>query len=82
LNAEIERWSAIPAGLLIQRLEDVQAYEVQFGTGMLQVEVHLLENTANYVHVAISVDDGSFLGSIRPLSSSFIRQKEQAGSLS
>ena len=82
MNAELERWSAVPVGLLIQRLEEVQTYEVQFGTEVLQVEVHLLENTANYVHVAVSLDDGSFLGSIRPLSSSFIRQKEQAGSLS
>jgi len=39
------------------------------------VEVQLLENTGTYVHVGVSVDDGSLPASLHPLSSSFIRKK-------
>jgi len=42
------------------------------------VEVTILENTKEYVHVLIDVDDGSLPTSFRPLSESIIRRKEPA----
>ena len=53
-------------------LSEVQAYDVVFNGGNYQVEVELLENTDRYVHVGVSVDNGSVPASFRPLSSSFI----------
>jgi len=37
--------------------------------------VELLENTEKYIHVVVSVDDGSLPASIWPLTNSFIRDK-------
>jgi hypothetical protein len=37
--------------------------------------VQLLENTEQYLHVMVAVDDGSLPASISPLTHSFIRQK-------
>jgi hypothetical protein len=36
-----------------------ECYEVEVGCKRYQVEVALLENTERYIHVAVSVDDGS-----------------------
>jgi hypothetical protein len=63
---------------LAAELLEVQEYQVEFESKQYQVEVQLLENTADYVHVAVSVDDGSLLGSILPLTHGFIRQKGEA----
>jgi len=49
--------------------------EVEFESRKYQVEVEILENTQKYVHVMVSVDDGSLPASSRPVSASFIRQK-------
>ena len=75
MDAEVQRWSAKSSAQLIAELEDVQAYEIEFENKMYQVEVDLLENTEKYVHVGVAVDDGSLPGAIRPLSTSFIREK-------
>lgn len=64
---------------LIAELRDVQAYEVEVESKQYQVEVQLLENTDEYVHVAIGVDDGSLPASLSPLTESFIRQKRDVG---
>ena len=40
----------------------------------------LIEHTAAYVHVMVSVDDGSLPTSILPLSRDFIREKNPAPS--
>jgi DNA relaxase NicK len=55
-------------------------YEVEFESRKFQVEVEILENTANYIHVAVSVDDGSLPASIRPLTDSFIHNKDSSRS--
>jgi len=60
---------------LISALSDEQAYEIEFESKTLQVEVGLLENTESYIHVIISVDDGHWLRAMHPLSSSFICEK-------
>jgi len=75
LEAEVKRWSAKSHEQLVTELSEVRAYEVVFNSGNYQVEVQLLENTDRYVHVLVSVDDGSIRASFRPLSSSFICEK-------
>jgi hypothetical protein len=64
---------------LISELPDVAAYEVEFESKKYQVEVDLVENTETYVHVILSVDDGSFPDSFFPLTSGFIRSKDGSG---
>lgn len=58
-------------------LRDVEVYEVEFDAKTYQVEVLLLENTNGYIHVMVSVDDGSLLGATLPLAESFICNKER-----
>ena len=65
-------------GRLAAELADDQVYAVEFDSKIYQVEVELLENTQRYIHVAVAVDDGSLPASIRPLTDSFIRNKENS----
>jgi hypothetical protein len=78
LDAEVARWSGMPWEQLVTELHEVRAYQVEVESKQYQVEVQLLENAADYVHVAVSVDDGSLPRSIVPLTHSFIRQKTEA----
>ena len=75
LDAEVNRWSAKSSEQLLAELADVQAYEIEFENKKYQVEVEVLENTEKYVHVVVAVDDFSLQGALRPLSTSFIREK-------
>ena len=75
LDAEVKRWSAKSCEQLVSELSDVQAYEVEFESKMYQIEVELLENTDEYLHVRVAVDDGSLPASFSPLTHSFIRRK-------
>lgn len=56
---------------LMTQLRETQAYEVE----AYQVEVQLLENTNEYVHVMVAVDDGSLPASISPLTRTFVRAR-------
>jgi DNA relaxase NicK len=76
LEAEIKRWSALSCVQLTSQLADLRTYEVEFESKKYQVEVQILENTDNYVHVSVAVDDGHFWRAMRPLSSSFICRKD------
>jgi hypothetical protein len=78
LDAETKRWSAMSCDQLISELADHQAYELEFESKKYQVEVELLENTGEYIHVMVAVDDGSLPASIRPSISTFIRHKDSA----
>jgi len=63
-------------GQLVSELHDgLQAYQVEFESKQYNVEVELLENTDQYLHVVVAVDDGSLPASISPLCHSMIRQK-------
>ena len=77
LDAEVKRWSAKSCSELVAELLDVEAYETEFEGAKYQVEVQLLEIRDTYVHVGVSVDDGGVPASFRPLSSSFVREKQQ-----
>lgn len=80
LDTEVLRWSAMSPERLVSALEDVQAYEVELDSRRYQVEVELLENTNEYVHVMVAVDDGSLPASIVPSTETFIRRKSVPGS--
>jgi hypothetical protein len=78
LDAEVARWSRMSWEELATELREVQAYQVEIESKQYQVEVQLLEKTGDYAHVSVSVDDGSLLQSIVPLTHSFIKQKSAA----
>ena len=75
LASEVKRWAEKSYEQLIADLSDVQAYEVEVGTGRFQVEVQILENTGEYVHVMVAVDDGVLPASLSPLTETFLRYK-------
>jgi hypothetical protein len=75
LDSEVKRWSAMSCSQLVSELQNLQAYEVEFDSKKYQVEVELLENTEQYLHVIVAVDDGGLPASFLPLTHSFTRQK-------
>jgi hypothetical protein len=76
LAEELERWAAKPWPKVLADIEDGNlAYEVVWDSKTYQVEADLLENTDEYLHVSLAVDDGSLPESIRPASRSFIYRK-------
>jgi len=75
LDSEVKRWSSLSFEQLVSELHNVRGYEVEFESKKYQVEVELLENTEKYLHVMVTVDDGSLPASILPLTHSFICQK-------
>jgi len=75
LDAEVKRWRAKSCEQLVAELLELRGYEVTFEGKSHQVEVEMIENTETYLHVIVSVDDGSLPGSSNPLSESFIKQK-------
>jgi 7,8-dihydro-6-hydroxymethylpterin-pyrophosphokinase len=76
LDAEVKRWSALSAAQLISELQDMKVYEIVFESKKYTVEVEVLENTPEYVNVAVTVDDGTLPASIFPLSYNIVRKKE------
>ncbi len=78
LDAEVGRWLEKSYEQLLSELPEVTVYEIEFAAKQYQVEVELLENTTEYVHVLVSVDDGSLPASLFPLSHTFIRRKSDA----
>ena len=75
LDSEVKRWSALSYEQLESELQHLQDYEVEIDSKKYQVEVELLENTDQYLHVLIAVDDGRLPASISPLTHSFICRK-------
>ena len=75
LDSEVRRWSAMSYGQLVSELHEAQVYELEFESKQYQVEVELLENTEEYLHIMVAVDDGGLPASIAPLTHSFICKK-------
>ena len=69
------RWSTLSYDQLISRLSTVDVYEVEDDFKKYQVEIEILEKTEDYVHVAVSVDDGHLPASIWPATGSFIQKR-------
>jgi hypothetical protein len=77
LDKEVAHWSEMSWEQLVTELHEVRAYQVEVESKRYQVEVELLENTEDYVHVIVGVDDGSLPRSVVPLVHSFVRQKRR-----
>jgi hypothetical protein len=75
LDQEVQRWSAMPYEQLMPAWQDCGAYEVEFDAEKYQVEVEMLENTEEYIHLVVAVDDGSLPASLLPVTRSFIRRR-------
>ena len=77
LDAELKRWSEKSFEEIRSELSELQVYEVEFDSERHQVEVELLESTQDYLHVSVSVDDGTLPASLRPTTGSFQRRMEE-----
>ena len=71
LDREIDEWARASFEDLRSRLREVCAYERGEGESRYQVEVVLLEATAEYVNVSIAVDDGGW-SAFKPVSENFL----------
>lgn len=80
LETEVKKWSALSYAQVMSKLPDSDCYEVEFELKKYQVEIALLEDTEKYIHVAVSVDDGSLPASFSPAFSSFILNKDGSNS--
>jgi len=77
LDAEMKRWSEKSYDELRTVLSKSLVYQVEFDSEQHQVEIDVLEDTPVYLHVSISVDDGTLPASIRPTTGTFIRRKSE-----
>ena len=75
LDAEVQRWSSMSWRELESALSEGQVYEVEVDSKRYQVEVELLKNTEEYLHIYVGVDDGTLPASMFPVSSTFICPK-------
>ena len=78
LDFEVRRWVDAPYEELVSALRNQQAYEIEFESRKYQVEIEMLENTEQYIHVMVAVDDGHLPASILPVTHSFIRNKPRS----
>jgi hypothetical protein len=72
LSAELKAWAKKPLAQIVAELSDVQGYERGADDRWHQFEVMLVENTPEYIHVLISVDDGSISWACSPITSGFM----------
>ena len=72
LRNEVERLSRKTASELLDEFGEPRCWEVDAAETTFQVEAQILEAEDGYVHVAVSVDDGSPRRSLVPLSTSFL----------
>jgi len=77
LDAEVQRWLAMPLSQMQAALRDRQVYEVEFAANRYQVEIEILQNTERHVQVMVAVDDGSLPASLVPITHIFIRDRPQ-----
>ncbi len=56
--------------------DEERVYEVELDSKTYQVEVEVLEDTDDYLHVMVAVDDGSLPASMAPETQSFICNKK------
>ena len=73
LDAEVASWAEKPFEQLIAELDDVVAYGRNEGDAAFhQFEIMPLERKDAYIHVSVSIDDGTLWRSFSPLSRDFI----------
>ena len=65
----------MPCDELISQLQSECVYQIESESTQFHLDVQMLENTDEYVHVMVGIHDGSLGGFISPLSDSFIIRK-------
>jgi hypothetical protein len=81
LQGELIRWSSMSCNDVRAELRTRDVYEVVAESNHYQVEAAILEDTPEYLHISIAVDDGSLPASIHPESESFICRKHRTPAL-
>ncbi len=76
LDAETNNWSKKSFDSLATELSDVVAYGRGSGAGFHQFEIQAIEREPDYVHVIVSIDDGSFMKFFAPLTRGFIVHRD------
>ena len=64
---------------LRKALSESQVFEVECDSKQHQVEVGVLEDTLDYLHISNAVDYGTLPASLRPTTGTFIRRKNELG---
>ena len=76
LDAETKLWAAKSYDQLARELDDVTAYSRGEGEDFHQFEVQIVEHEEAYLHILVSVDDGSFRRSFSPLTTGFFVHRD------
>ena len=76
LDAEAKSWAAKPFDQLVLDLSDVAAYGRSEGEDFHQFEVQIVEREEDFLHILISVDDGSLWRSMSPLTRGFFVHRD------
>lgn len=79
LGRELAAWSALTCQELRERVPGGLSYETGAGAGRVQVELEILEDEPEYVHVCVTVSDLSTPLAKQPVSSSFIVDERRRG---
>lgn len=75
LDREVKHWSSLSCDEILAELSTHDVHEVVADSRRYQVEVVLLEDKPEYLHISIAVDDGHLPASIHPASKSFMCRK-------
>ncbi len=76
VDAETSDWSRKSFANLVEELTDVVAYERGSDADFHQFEVQMIEHKPDYVHVIVSIDDGSFVRFCAPVTRGFIVHRD------
>lgn len=76
LDHEVGRWSSKSREILRRELASPVAYPFELKGHSYQAEVAILEDTSEYLHVVVTVDDTTLLGAIKPLNRSFLLRSD------
>lgn len=76
LDAETSNWSRKSFANLVEELTDVVSYGRGSDADFHQFEVQMIEHEPDYVHVIVSIDDGSFVRFCAPVTRGFIVHRD------
>jgi len=72
LSQETLAWAESSPADIVAELAKPQTYRRGMGETWHEIEVTLLEATDDYIHVKISIHDGSLVWALKPIESSFL----------
>ncbi len=72
LSQETLLWAEKSPADIVAELAMPQTYQRGAGDSWHELNVTLLESTDDYIHVKISINDGSIVWALKPLTSSFL----------